>query len=203
LNIKKPFGISARLINILFCLIALEAVLAASCVTGGIGPSGLPVVYLTDRSKYVLLPPGNIERPLDMAQHIVALYNGREYLFDAWVKADESEITMAVFNNFGAGMGELVYRRRAISFSSAAFPSSLKPEYIVADFQLCFSGIDEVAGALDNCGLGLETEHDGKGREKRRVTDGKNIIIEIEKTSDAVRYVNRLRGYSYTLEGEF
>jgi hypothetical protein len=194
---------SALFFKLLVCLIALEAALLVSCVTGGTGSPPPSAVYLTDRSKYVLLPPGDIERPLDMVQQISAIYSGRDYLLNAWVKADESEITMSVFNSFGAGMGELVYRQGLVAFSSGAFPSSLKAEYIVADFQLCFYGTKEVAGALKKGGLSLETENDGRGREIRRIADEKSTIIEIEKTAGAVRYVNKLRGYSYTLEGEF
>jgi hypothetical protein len=51
---------------------------------------------------------------------------------------------------------------------------------------------------LKDCGLVLEKQND-----LRRIFKGKSLIIEIEKTSGAVKLVNRLRGYSYTLEGEF
>jgi hypothetical protein len=139
-----------------------------------------------------------------MAQQISAVYSGRDYLFYAWVKADETGTVMAIFNSFGAGMGELSYREGMVSFSSPFFPPSLKPEYIMADFQLCFYEIEAVSRALKGCGLGLETEKDGVGgREIRRISDGKKLIIEIEKTKTAIRYVNHLREYAYTLEGEF
>jgi hypothetical protein len=110
---------------------------------------------------------------------------------------------MAVFHDFGSGLGELVYREGMVSFSSPVFPASLKPEYIVADFQLCFYGINAVSRALDEAGLRLDAEIYGNGHEIRRVMDGKKIIIEIEKTTGAVRYINKLRGYAYTLEGLF
>jgi hypothetical protein len=182
----------------------LAALLHISCVSKGKEPvSLLPPVYLTGHSKYILLLPGDIEHPLDMAQQISAVYDGRDYFLNAWVKADETEITMAVFNDFGSGMGELVYRGGMVSFNSPVFPASLKPEYIVADFQLCFYGINAVSRALHDCGLRLDTETDGNGPEIRRVMDGEKIIIEIEKTAGAVRYTNRLRGYAYTLEGTF
>jgi hypothetical protein len=109
---------------------------------------------------------------------------------------------MSIFSSLGAGMGELSYREGSVSFSSPVFPSSLKPEYIIADFQLCFYRIDAVSRALKAGGLVLEAEKD-EGRETRRIAEGKRVIIEIDKTGTAVRYVNHLRGYSYTLEGEF
>ncbi len=78
------------------------------------------------------------------------------------------------------------------------FPQSFKPEYIVADFQLCFYDPDIVRRALKDCGLVLETQSNF-----RRIFEGKSLIIEIERASGAVKFVNHLRGYSYTLEGEF
>jgi hypothetical protein len=138
-----------------------------------------------------------------MAQQISAVYKDQDYILNAWVKADETGTAMTFFNSLGAGMGELSYREGALSFSSPVFPSSLKPEYIIADFQLCFYGYDALSRALKASGLALEAEKDGTDSETRRISSRKNVIIEIEKTKTAVRYVNHLRGYAYTLEGEF
>ena len=157
-----------------------------------------PYAYLVDRSKYFLLPPTAIEKPVDMAQYISALYSGQRSYFSAWVLADENGIDMSLFNELGAAMGELSYREGAASMSSTVFPQSIKPEYIVADFQLCFYDPDLLSKALKGCGLVLETENN-----HRRVFEGRRLIIEIEKTSGAVKLVNYLRNYSYILEGEF
>ena len=157
-----------------------------------------PYAYLADRSKFTLLPPSGIERPIDMAQHISASYRGRRFYFSCWILADENGIDISLFNELGAAMGELSYRENSVNLSSAVFPKSLKPEYIVADFQLCFYDPDLLGSALKDCGLVLETRNDD-----RRIFKGKNLIIEIEKTFGAVKLVNHLRGYSYTLEGEF
>jgi len=154
--------------------------------------------YLSDRSKFFLLPPAAIEKSVDMAQRISASYNGQIFYFNSWVLADENGIDMSLFNELGAAMGELFYREGVVSLSSAVLPQSLKPEYIVADFQLCFYDPDLIGRALKDCGLVLETQNN-----HRRVYKGKSLIIEIEKTSGAVKLANHLRGYSYTLEGEF
>jgi hypothetical protein len=86
-------------------------------------------------------------------------------------------------------------------------PASLKPEYIVADFQFCFYRADALEAALESCGLALTTERRPGGAEgpveARTISDGKKSIIEIEKTKNAVRYRNHVRGYAYTLGGEF
>jgi hypothetical protein len=177
--------------------------LLVSCVTKEKSPAALSPVYLTNSSKYTLLPPEDIESPLDMVQQISAVYSGQHYLFSAWVKADETGTALAIFNSLGAGMGELFYRDGMVSFSSPVFPPSLKPEYIIADFQLCFYEIGAVSRALEDCGLSLAVEKDGESREIRRIADGKKFIIESEKTKTTIRYVNHLREYAYTLEGEF
>jgi len=155
-------------------------------------------VYLAGSSPYRLLPPENIENSLDMAQHISASYQGRDYFLNAWVKADETGMEMILLNELGAHMGELSYRNGLASFSSPVFPSSLKPEYIIADFQLCFYNTSALQKALEDCGLSVENTGNS-----RRILQEKNVIIEIEKSQNTVRLVNHLRGYAYTLEGDF
>jgi hypothetical protein len=135
---------------------------------------------------------------MDMAQYISAAYGGQDYYFNAWVQADETSIEMTLFNELGASMGELRYNEGFVELSSPVFPNSLKPEYIVADFQLCFYNPIMLRDALKNCGLAFEANE-----KFRRVLQGKNVIIEIEKDQNRVQIKNHLRGYSYILEGDF
>jgi hypothetical protein len=155
-------------------------------------------IYLTGNSKYFLLPAGNIENSIDMAQRISASWQGKDYFFNTWVKANEAEIEMILLNELGVNMGELSYRDGLVSFSSPVFPQSLKPEYIVADFQFCFYSAPALRQALEDCGFSLETAGNS-----RRVLKGKTVIVEIEKSRNTIRLVNHLRGYAYTLEGDF
>lgn len=154
--------------------------------------------YLTDSSRYFLLPPEGIGKSMDMAQFVSASYNGQDYFMNAWVKADETGMEMTLLNEFGVNMGELSYKNGVVKFSSPVFPKSTMGEYIVADFQLCFYDPLLLRGALKECGLAFET--DGN---TRRILKGKKIIIEIEKTEKAVKLINHLRGYTYTLEGDY
>jgi hypothetical protein len=187
LNNKKPI-----IILVLCC---------CSCVPKGpvkpVKETG-PFIYLTNSSKYFLLPCDDIENSLDMAQRISASWQGKDYFFNAWVKADEAEMEMTLLNELGVSMGELSYRNGLVSLSSQVFPKSLKPEYIVADFQLCFYNAASLRRALEDCGLLFENTGN-----VRRIFQGKTVIIEIEKNQNAVRLVNHLRGYTYTLEGNF
>ena len=154
--------------------------------------------YLTDNSRFILLAPEGIENSMDMAQYISASYGGREYLLNAWVMADETAMEIILLNEMGANMGELTYRDGDVNFSSSIFPMSVRPEYIVADFQLCFYNPLLLSQALKDCGLTLELQGS-----TRRILRGRDLIIEIEKSENTVRLVNHLRRYAYTIEGYF
>ena len=159
-------------------------------------------VNLTDRSKFVLLPLSGIEKDMDMAQALSAEIRGQNYFFNAWVKANENEIEMSFFNELGAGIGELSFRDGIIYFSSIVIPKavlrSIKSEYAIADFQLCFYDPVLLGESLKSGGLVLEI-NDGN----RRVLNGNDVIIDIKKTVNTVEFVNHLRGYTYTLAGDF
>ena len=181
-----------------YTLLLLSCVIFGSCASRASVRDNRLHAYLTEKSKYILLPPSGIEKALDMAQYVSASYGGRDYFLNAWVKADETGIEMVLFNELGANMGNLSYRDGAVDFSSPVFPESLKPEYIVADFQLCFYNPQLLRRALEACGLIFETQGS-----TRLIRNGKDLIIKIEKTHNEVRLVNYVRGYSYTLEGDF
>ncbi|MDR2597586.1 MAG: DUF3261 domain-containing protein [Treponema sp.] len=155
-------------------------------------------VWLANNSKFVLLPPEKIEKSMDMAQFISASWQGSEFYLNAWVQADENGMEISLFNELGANMGSLSYKENALYFSSPVLPKSLQPEYIVADFQLCFYKTDALSEALEKCGLVLEID-----KTIRRIQKGNDIIIEIELKQDTVILKNNLRGYSYALGGDF
>ena len=171
-----------------------------SCAS--VAKKDMQYVDITDNAKFVLLPPEGIEQSMDMVQFLSYEYGGQNYFFNAWVEANENEIEMAFFNELGTSMGELSYRNNSVNFSSPIFERSvlqyIKPEYIIADFQLCFYDPFLLGKTLNDIGLVLEVR-DGN----RRIFSGNEVIIEIEKTENYVKLVNNLRGYTYTLEGDF
>lgn len=182
------------------CISSCASVAGAS--SGASSKKDTLYVNITDSSKFVLLPTEGIERAMDMAQFLSAKFREKNYFLNAWVKADENAIEMTLFNELGANMGELSYRSGAVHFISAVIPNavlkSLKMEYVIADFQLCFYDPILLEKSLKDGGLVLETR-DGS----RRISSGNDIIIEIKKTGNVVELVNHLKGYSYTLEGDF
>ena len=154
--------------------------------------------YLTDRAMFVLLPTAAIEKPMDMAQYISASFMGQNHYFNAWVRADETAMDMTLFNDLGGAMGDLSYTDGAVNLTSRVLPGSLQAEYIIADFQLCFYDPVPLRRALEDAGLSLNLKDNF-----RRIFDGETLIIEVEKTPEKVSLVNYLRGYAYTLEGDF
>jgi len=169
-----------------------------SCASGASVRDNRPFAYLTDSSRFMLLPSEDIENSMDMAQQISAHFAGGDYFLNAYVQADEMGMGITLLNELGANMGELSYRNGAVSLTSAVFPKSLRPEYIIADFQLCFYSASRLRSALEDCGLLFEHTETG-----RRILQGETVIIEIEKKPGAVMLTNHLRGYAYTLEGDF
>jgi len=192
-----------RAVNLLFfCLMCFTNILSCASVAR----EERLYTYLTDKSKFFLLPPEGIEQAMDMAQYTTAEFRDHNYFLITWVKADENAIEMTFFNELGASMGELSYRDGAVHFSSTVFPKSViqsfKPEYIIADFQLCFFDPVLLGKSLEDSGLVLEIQDNS-----RRILSGNEVIIEIVKTANTVRLKNHLRGYAYTIaytiEGDF
>ena len=185
--------------NIIFFLLLTGFLIClCSCASTAAGRKKQLYVWLAENAKFILLPPDNIENSIDNHQLFTASYSGRSYQLIAWVKADETGLDMTFINEFGAGMGELSYYNGTVSFSSSVFPKFVEGEYIVADFQLCFYDTLALRKALKDCGLSFDETETG-----RRVLQGKTLVIEIEKTQNAVKLINHLRGYTYILEGSF
>jgi len=155
-------------------------------------------VYLADGARFVLLPTAAIEKPMDMAQFISASFMDQSHFFQAWVRANETAMDITLFNELGAAMGDLSYRDGIISFYSRVLPRSLRPEYIVADFQLCFYDTALLRRSLEEAGLSLAVQGN-----TRRIYNRRDLIIEIERAPGKVNFINHLRGYTYTLEGDF
>lgn len=189
--------------NILLCVLI---VFFASCSSvQETNDGGLSPVYLTNKAAYTLLPPSALETPLDGTQQISGSYGNRSFIMDAFVMADADGMSLFLFDSFGTEAAALSFTGEAITFESAFFPKTVKPEYIAADFQLVFYQADAVEQALRSCGLGFvaEKKEDAAIFETRQVTDGGKLIIEIEKGQSEIRYRNFLRNYSYTLQGNF
>lgn len=185
---------------LVYAVCAVETACILSCKS--VPKQNILFAELTDSAKFVLLPPEGIENDMDMVQSLSAKFGGQNYFFNSWVKADKNAIEMVLLNEMGAGMGEISYRSGEVNFSSTVIPKAavryIKPEFVIADFQLCFYDPFLLDKSLKDCGLVLEIRDDYRG-----ILSGNELIIEIKKTPNTVELVNHLRGYAYTLEGDF
>jgi hypothetical protein len=145
---------------------------------------------------------------VDEAQEITGIYNSKALTVLAWALADENAVVMAFFDSFGVSLGEVSFTRGGAVLTSQIFPPSLKAEYIIADFQLCFYRGGALSRALAKGGLVLKEarklDADGNLVETRAVFDkrkpgGALPLIEIEKRQGRVRYVNHKRGYAFSI----
>ena len=175
-----------------------------SCVTQS-NTSRFSPVYLTDRARFYLLPAAEIDKPLDCVQQITVSYGGQEYIMDAWVRADENGIEMALWTALGMSIGDFSFSDLELSLNTPVFPSSFKAEYMAADFQLCYFRPKALQKALGDIGLSFAIENNQSSDEMmteiRRISDAGKIIIEIEKAGNYLRYTNFLRGYGWILRG--
>jgi len=164
-------------------------------------------VNLTDSSGFFLLPTEGIEKDMDMIQFLSAEFMGRNIFLQALVKADKYVLEMLLFNELGVSMGELYYRDGVVDFSSNILPRTVmrlfNPVYIVADFQLCFYDPILLSKALEDSGLTLVITDGDSNHSNRRILNGNDVIIEIEKNENTVKLINHLRRYTYTMEGDF
>ena len=195
--------------------LVLISILLVSCASTRFESDFAPV-YVTNTSKYTLLPPSEMDGSIDGVERMTAAFGAQTFEFDVYVISDATQLSMTIFNEFGTTMGSLLYDGAALDFESAVFPQNLKAEYIVADFQLCLYRTDSLKAALANIGVDFEVAiadgTDGTATETRTLTKKGKPISKITKTYasgengkeklQSIHYENTLRGYSYTLTGE-
>jgi len=174
-------------------------------------------VYVTNSSKYALLPVSEMDSSLDTYERMTANFGKDSFEFDVYVISDEKQLSMTVFNEFGTTIASLFYDGVSLDFNSSVFPENLKAEYIIADFQFCLYKSESLKKELSKIGLDLtissHREKDGKSIIEKRILSKKGKkISEITKCYRAeengergsllsIHYDNILRGYSYTLNG--
>lgn len=183
-----------------FLLIFL--VIGVSCTSTPKGAEGEKQVYLTDTTYVNILPPSAAAVNLQMFQQVVGNYSGQSFQMDAFLILNQDEINVTLMNSLGTTMGTLLYTPSTMEFETALFPASIKPAYIIFDFQLCFYPVEELKKELEDSGLTLSLTKDNN-QESREIRDKDRLIISILKENEKIQYVNNERNYSYTIYGDF
>lgn len=183
-----------------FLLIFL--VIGISCTSTPRNIEAEKQVYLTDTTYVNILPPSVATVNLQMFQQVVGSYSGQNFQMDAFLILNQDEINVTLMNSFGTTMGTLLYTPSTMEFQTALFPASIKPAYIIFDFQLCFYPVEELKRELEDSGLSLNLTKDDS-QELREIRDKDRLIISILKENEKIQYVNNERNYSYTIYGDF
>ena len=183
-----------------FLLIFL--VIGISCTSTPRNIEAEKQVYLTDTTYVNILPPSVATVNLQMFQQVVGSYSGQNFQMDAFLILNQDEINVTLMNSFGTTMGTLLYTPSTMEFETALFPASIKPAYIIFDFQLCFYPVEELKRELEDSGLSLNLTKDDS-QELREIRDKDRLIISILKENEKIQYVNNERNYSYTIYGDF
>ncbi len=173
-----------------------------SCTSTNISPNTEKQVYLTDSAAVTLLPTAATKNDIQMFQSVVGNYAGKSFQMDAFLILNQDEINVTLLNSFGTTMGTLLYNPATLDFDSPVLPKSIKPAYIAFDFQLCFYEEEEIRHALEEAGLSLQASTK-ESQQLREVYEGTRLIISILRDKEKIQFVNKERGYSYIIYGDF
>lgn len=156
-------------------------------------------VYITNSRAIYPLPPSDIKIPLDEAQLLEGTYGNQSFSLESWTIANDSLISISLFNSIGASFGSLFYSKDSIFFNSSFIKSKqIKPQYIVTDFQLCFYKTEPLQKMYSKHGL-LFFEKIQKDTIIRGVIDQKDTIIKITNNPEMTLFKNHLRNYEYRI----
>lgn len=156
-------------------------------------------VYITNSRAIYPLPPSDIKIPLDEAQLLEGTYGNQSFSLESWTIANDSLISISLFNSIGASFGSLFYSKDSIFFNSSFIKSKqIKPQYIVTDFQLCFYKTEPLQKMYSKHGL-LFFEKIQKDTIIRGVIDQKDTIIKITRNPEMTLFKNHLRNYEYRI----
>ena len=187
-----PSGLT-RLALVPLCLVAL-----LSCATITNQPTTAPV-WLTNQKSIQILPVAALGQTLERRQQIVGDFQGQTLVMDALIEATTDHFSLIVLNSFGNQIFDLEYDSQGIRCDSPLPLGKIKPEYLMADWQLCYFPRAAVATMLHDSGLRLVESDSGDNR-RRTVYDGDQLIIDISRDGSGVlHYRNLLRGYAYTI----
>lgn len=124
-------------------------------------------------------------------------YQKQVYYMDVLLQADSTSFLLLAFNSFGTQIFELSYDKNGTRYNTGLPIGKMKPEYLIADFQIAFYPAAAVEGMLKAAGLGFSVTKEGENS-VRRVYDGDQILIEAQLGPTVSVYRNLLRGYEYT-----
>lgn len=164
---------------------------------------GLQPIYYTDERSVQLLPTESMQGSIDMMQHLEGRFvkgaDTTSFEGDTWVLANDTILSIHLFSPFGTTVAELAYAKDSIVFKSSFMDAEkLKPEYVLADFQVCFYPYEALQKNFKKNGFNFVETSNGKNFERTLYENGRMILM-VKKTGNEIRFSNKLRNYMYLI----
>lgn len=165
-------------------------------------------VYVTDSKTVQLLPPSCFETPVDSLQVFKGTFGNKSFVSSVYVQADGESVVLIILNDFGIQTGLISYDGKNCTMDSALFPSRLKAEYIICDFENAYGDFFTLYENYKKSGFlfteDLTIQADGTEKKIRSLYENKRLIEQITVTKNSsgkteIVIKNYLRDYSYEL----
>lgn len=180
-------------------LLFLCGTLMVACHSRNKADSLSAKIYFTDSDYTHLIPLAENHMQIDEAQHIEASFAEKNFSADSWLQINDSTISIFIFGSFGNTLAEIHYQNDSISFNSNVIdPQKVKPEYIIADIQLCFYELSTLKKHYEPAGFSI-TEIQKNNETERTLTKGSLTIAIISRNKDFLTFKNLLRNYTYQI----
>lgn len=155
---------------------AAITVLLAGCTSAPKPPAWLKDNQAIVAPKTVLTipPPSAVGRSIDLAQTIIARFQGQSYAFDMQIAIDKDRLDLVATDGFGRRALTVSWKENAPSFEKADWlPPVFRPADILASFVIAYWPDEVVSDAIKDPAVSVVTK-DGVRRIAR---GGRDLIV--------------------------
>lgn len=160
--------------------------------------NGLDKVYVTNTKQINILPPSEIEQPIEEVMLLTADMGNQIFTTPVYVSADEEGIYMTILTDFGIEIGSIWYDGLSANMDCSIFPEKLKAVYLINEFQNAYYKSQSLKQNLEASKLIFE-ESKKDDTMVRTIKSENKIIEDIVISESSVVISNYLRGYKITL----
>ena len=154
------------------------------------------LIWLTDNTGLMLLPPEAMDGSLDEIQFISATWQDRQFSFNTLLICNDSQLYLLALGEMGQELFELTYTDSGVEFHGAPGTGRIDPRYIILDLQLAYYSAGSLSRKLNSAGLQFSEDQEN-GVVHRTIRDGEKTIMEVYRDRNEIRIKNHLRAYSY------
>lgn len=156
-------------------------------------------VYLVDSNPVTPLAPAAMEKTRNIEQIIEARYRSDIFGLMAYVTLSDKNIEVVALTELGIQAYSLKYDTNGLRFNSLPNLHALVPEYVLFDFQLCYSDEKKLGEKLRSAGYQFIHEEYEAGWKRTVIFDGE-IVYTIIKNKNVIVLSNIIRDYEYNIQ---